>query len=164
MVDLDAVMAAVSAALRAYGSGVLAPVENQQADDTARRGWLILYALSRQGGYQAAVGQAVVDVAEHVGDVDALGSPRWQVKKALAADRVLALEVEGLLRANAVIYTGHGDENVTTRSGQARADYRPTSSRREDHRRCPECGLTGPLSSRSGDQRTCRNGHTWFVD
>src|SRR6266487_1032708 len=92
MAELDVVTGALSAAIEGRRAG-------------ARLGQRILQALMGWDGAQTALKQAVTDVAEHIGDPDALGGLRWQVKKAMASDPALAEQVRELLREHAAVPT-----------------------------------------------------------
>lgn len=101
---LNTVIGALSAAIKAHGIEVLTMAREQRTQAPARLGQRLLEALLRRDA-DRAVRQAVTDVAEHPRDPDVLGSLRWQVKKAIAADPALADEVRELLREHAAVPT-----------------------------------------------------------
>ncbi|MFF2810835.1 hypothetical protein ACFVT2_27400 [Streptomyces sp. NPDC058000] len=94
---LNQVMPAISAAVGAYGVGVLTRAEDEAADATVRLGHRLLARILHRSAEPAPVRVAVGDLAEAAQDPDALAAMRLQLKKALAGDPGLAAELEGIL-------------------------------------------------------------------
>jgi len=89
----------VSAAVGAYGGAVLAKVRDEAADATVGLGRRLLQRVfgTRAGG--EPLPRPLADLVADPGDGDALAAVRLVVRKALAADPVLAAEVGALLAA-----------------------------------------------------------------
>lgn len=111
MSELEAVLAealpVMSAAVGAYGSGVLSRVEDAAADATVGLGRRLLQRVWQRAKQPDAVKAAVAELAEAPGDADALAGLRLQVRKVLAQDAELLAELVGVLPARgAVIASG----------------------------------------------------------
>jgi uncharacterized protein YlxW (UPF0749 family) len=106
----------VTAALGAYGAGVLARAEAAAVDGSANVGRRILRAVWRRRDERgrAELEAAVTDAASEPDDADAAAALRQQVKRALREDPELLRELAGLLPA-----AGAGTVTVTvTASGE----------------------------------------------
>ncbi|WP_405814202.1 hypothetical protein OG241_06420 [Streptomyces sp. NBC_01390] len=98
MPDIDVFVAqalpAISAAVSAYGVGVLTRAEGQAMDATVQWGRQLLTRLfNRSGDRQARVEAAVADLAETGGDPDSLAALRLQLRQVLAQDPQLMAEL-----------------------------------------------------------------------
>jgi hypothetical protein len=123
MVDVAELAAAtgpyVTAVVSAYGRGVVDRLADESADAAAdatlglgRRLLRRLLASGRAPMIEAAVG----DLAEEPADEDFRAALRGQVKKALAADQGLAVEVAGLLAAAGVRVVASGDRSIAAQT------------------------------------------------
>ncbi len=126
---LGEIVPAVSAAVSAYGAGVLTRAEDEAAGATVRLGQRLLDRILHRSADPAPVRTAVKDLAAAADDPDALAALRLQIKKVLTSDSVLAAEMSALLPAQAVgsrsvavvgdntgiISTGDGATNVQRR-------------------------------------------------
>ncbi|AKJ13114.1 hypothetical protein ABB07_24690 [Streptomyces incarnatus] len=104
----------LSAAVGAYGAGVLSRAEDAAVETTANLGRRILQAVWRRRGEQgqAELQAAVQDAADDPQDSDAASALRQQLKRALREDAPLRDELAAMLSA-----AGAGPVNVTA-SGQ----------------------------------------------
>jgi hypothetical protein len=91
------IMPYVSAAVGAYGGAVLAKARDDAADATVELGRRLLQKVFGHRGAGELQPGPLVDLAADVGDPDALAAVRLAVRKALAADPVLAGEVRSML-------------------------------------------------------------------
>jgi dienelactone hydrolase len=87
----------VSAAVGAYGGAVLAKVRDDAADATVGLGRRLLQRVFGTRGEAESLPDPLADLAADPGDEDALAAVRLLVRKALAADAVLASEVASML-------------------------------------------------------------------
>ncbi|MGW7526186.1 hypothetical protein [Streptomyces sp. NPDC054783] len=89
----------LTAALGAYGGGVLTRAEDAAADATANLGRRLLQAVwSRRNEHeQALMERAVQDAAEDSGDADAAATLRYTLKRALRDDEDLRRELADLM-------------------------------------------------------------------
>jgi hypothetical protein len=85
----------VSAAVGAYGGAVLAKVRDDAADATVGLGRRLLQKVFGHQDEQ----EPLADLAADPADEDALAACRLQIRKALAADPVLADEIRSMLAA-----------------------------------------------------------------
>ncbi|MFE2431671.1 hypothetical protein ACFXJ5_33690 [Streptomyces sp. NPDC059373] len=108
MLEIDALlgqaMPAVSAAVGAYGVGVLTKAESEAADTTVRLGQRVLARILRRSAQPAAIEAAVTDLAQAVEDPDALAALRLQIKKVLAGYPELAAELSALLPTGPTVH------------------------------------------------------------
>ncbi|MER6093423.1 hypothetical protein [Streptomyces bluensis] len=107
----------LTAALGAYGAGVLTRTENAAVDATANVGHRILQAVWRRRDEQGRAGleAAVQDAAEEPDDEDAAAALRQQVKRALRGDAELLRELTEMLPAAfsaGVTVTASGDRSI----------------------------------------------------
>ena len=89
----------VSAAVGAYGGAVLARMRDEAADATVGLGRRLLQRIFGHRGEGEPLPGPLADLAADPGDGDALAAVRLLVRKALAADPVLAAEVGSMLAA-----------------------------------------------------------------
>jgi hypothetical protein len=87
----------VSAAVGAYGGAVLARVRDEAADATVGLGRRLLQRIFGTKGDGEPLSGPLADLAADPGDADALAAVRLLVRKALAADAGLAVEVGSML-------------------------------------------------------------------
>ncbi len=87
----------VSAAMGAYGGAVLAKVRDDAADATVGLGRRLLQRVFGTKAEGESLPVPLADLAADPRDVDALAAVRLAVRKALAADPVLAAEVGSML-------------------------------------------------------------------
>jgi hypothetical protein len=87
----------VSAAVGAYGGAVLARVRDEAADATVGLGRRLLQRVFGRRGEGEPLPGPLADLAADPGDPDALAGVRLAIRKALAADSVLAAEVRSML-------------------------------------------------------------------
>jgi hypothetical protein len=87
----------VSAAVGAYGWAVLARVRDDAADATVGLGRRLLQRVFGSRGPGEPLPGPLADLAADPRDADALAAVRLAVRKALAADAVLAGEVRSML-------------------------------------------------------------------
>jgi len=113
--ELEAVLAealpVMSAAVGAYGAGVLSRTGDAAADATVGLGRRLLQWVWRRAKPPAAVESAVAELAEAPGDADALAALRLQVRKVLAQDPELLSELAGMLPAQGSVIAS-GDRAV----------------------------------------------------
>lgn len=112
----------VSAAVGAYGGAVLAKLRDDAADTTVGLGRRVLQRIFGSRGEGEALPVPLADLVADPYDEDALGAVRLAIKKALAADPVLAAEVRSMLagapgvtqqvRADRDAYTAGRDQTV----------------------------------------------------
>ncbi|MFF2326897.1 MULTISPECIES: hypothetical protein [unclassified Streptomyces] len=107
----------LTAALGAYGAGVLVRAEDAAVDATANVGRRVLDAVWRRRGNseRAALEAAVRDAAEEPDDADAAAALRQQIKRALREDDGLRAELAALLPAGApgsVSVTASGERAI----------------------------------------------------
>ncbi|WRZ90566.1 hypothetical protein OHB54_16705 [Streptomyces sp. NBC_01007] len=122
----------LTAAVGAYGAGVLSRAEDAAVDATANVGRRVLRAVwrRRDDGGRAALETAVREAAEDPDDADAAGALRQQIKRALREDAELVRELAGLLPAGGGV-TASGDRavaaggNITTAITGDSVTYRP---------------------------------------
>lgn len=100
----------LTAAVVAYGTGVLTRAESAAVEATADIGRRMLQAVWRRRNEQgrAELESAVADAAEEPSDEDASAALRQQLKRALREDAELLRELAGLLPS-----TGNGAVTVT---------------------------------------------------
>ena len=112
----------VSAAVGAYGGAVLAKVRDEAADATVGLGCRMLRRVFGSRGEGEPLPGPLADLAASPEDADALAAVRLVIRKALAADPVLAAEVRSILagrpgvsqqvRAGRDAYTAGRDQTV----------------------------------------------------
>lgn len=112
----------VSAAVGAYGGAVLAKLQDDAADATVGLGRRVLQRIFGSRGEGEALPMPLANLVADPYDEDALGAVRLAIKKALAADPVLAAEVRSMLagapgvtqqvRAGRDAYTAGRDQTV----------------------------------------------------
>ena len=114
--ELESVLAealpVMSAAVGAYGAGVLTRVEGAAADATVGLGRRLLHLVWRRSKQPEAVAAAVTELAQAPADPDALAGLRLQVRKVLAQDPQLLAEIAGMLPARSVVVTASGERSV----------------------------------------------------
>ncbi len=99
----------ISAAVGAYGAGVLSRVQDVAADATVGLGRRVLERIRHRAAQPAALDAAVADLAQSPQDPDAVGALRLQVRKLLAQDPELLAELAAMLPARgAVTASGEG--------------------------------------------------------
>ncbi|NJP96725.1 hypothetical protein HCN51_46120 [Nonomuraea sp. FMUSA5-5] len=86
-----------SAAIAAYGSAVLTKAQDVAADETIGMGQRLLQRIWQRPESQAELESAVADRVQAPDDDDSLAALRLQIKKALAADPALAMELADML-------------------------------------------------------------------
>ncbi|NEB00360.1 hypothetical protein [Streptomyces sp. SID13726] len=110
----------LTAALGAYGAGVLTRTENAAVDATANVGRRMLQSLWRRRDEQgrAELEAAVQDAAEEDGDGDAAAALRQQFRRALREDAELLRELVALLPAGAgqVTVTASGERSIAAQT------------------------------------------------
>jgi len=89
----------VSAAMAAYGVAVLAKVRDDTADATVILGRRLIQKVFGHHGEQVRLPTPLADLAADPADQDALAACRLMIRKALAADPVLAEEIRSMLAA-----------------------------------------------------------------
>jgi len=89
----------VSAAVGAYGGAVLAKMRDEAADATVGLGRRLLQRIFGTRGEAEPLPGPLADLAADPRDGDALAAVRLELRKALAADPVLAAEVGSMLSA-----------------------------------------------------------------
>jgi hypothetical protein len=108
----------LTAALGAYGAGVLSRTEDAAAEATANVGRRMLRALWRRGDQRARAGleAAVQDAAAEPDDPDALAALRQQIKRALREDGELLRELVELMpiTGGAVTVVAVGERSVAS--------------------------------------------------
>ncbi|WP_326580454.1 hypothetical protein OG889_21775 [Streptomyces sp. NBC_00481] len=106
----------VTAAVVAYGTGVLTRAENAAVEATANIGRRMLQAVWHRRDEQgrAELESAVADAAEEPSDEDAAAALRQQIKRALREDAELRRELAGLLPSE-----GGGSVTVTASGTRA---------------------------------------------
>jgi hypothetical protein len=112
----------VSAAMGAYGGAVLAKVRDEAADATVGLGRRLLLRVFGSRDEGEPLPGPLAELAADPGDGDALAAVRLAVRRALAADPVLAAEVREMLagapgatqqvRAGRDAYTAGRDQTV----------------------------------------------------
>ncbi|MFF5607668.1 hypothetical protein ACFY65_15035 [Streptomyces cellulosae] len=107
----------LTAALGAYGAGVLTRAENAAVDATANAGHRLLQAVWRRRDEQgrADLEAAVQDAADEPEDADAAAALRHQIKRALREDAELLRELTEMLPAACspgVTVTASGDRSI----------------------------------------------------
>jgi hypothetical protein len=117
----------ISAAVAAYGGAVLAKVRDDAADATVGLGRRLLQKVFGHRGEGEPLPGPLADLAADPHDGDALAACRLEIRRALAADPVLAAEVRSMLagaggvsqqvRAGRDAYTAGRDQTVV--------NYRP---------------------------------------
>jgi hypothetical protein len=133
--DVTAVAAAVAphvaAAVSAYGAGVVARVQEAAVDATAGMGGRLLRRLLGRTESAPAVEAAVRELAEGPDDEDRLAALRLQIRRVLAADPVMAADVEEILGGAGVSVIASGERSVAaqTISGIASTGDRATIQR-----------------------------------
>ena len=117
----------VSAAVGAYGGAVLAKVRDEAADATVGLGRRLLQRVFGNRGEGEPLPGPLADLAADPGDADALAAVRLEIRKALAADPVLAAEVGSMLAGAAgVTQQVHaGRDAYTAGRDQTVVNYRP---------------------------------------
>jgi len=113
--ELEAVLAealpVMSAAVAAYGAGVLSRVEDAAADATVGLGRRLLHRVWHRSARPEALQRAVAELAEALEDPDALAGLRLQVRKVLAQDPALVAELAEMLPKREAA-TASGDRAV----------------------------------------------------
>ncbi|WP_326665831.1 hypothetical protein [Streptomyces sp. NBC_00385] len=130
---VDAAGPYLTAALTAYGVGVLGRAEDAAVDATADVGRRILDSVWRRRGGQGRteLEAAVGDAAEAPDDADAAAALRQQIKRALREDRQLLAELLVLLPARSTVSaTASGEraiaaQHITTAISGDNATLRP---------------------------------------
>ncbi|MFB7495984.1 hypothetical protein ACFC09_15000 [Streptomyces sp. NPDC056161] len=104
----------LTAALGAYGAGVLTRAENSAVDATANAGRRLLQAVWRRRDAQgrAELEAAVGDAVAEPDDADAAAALRQQIKRALRDDVELLRELTALLPGGGVSVTASGERSV----------------------------------------------------
>jgi len=102
----------VSAAVGAYGGAVLAKVRDEAADATVGLGRRLLQRIFGTRGDGEPLPVPLADLAADPRDADALAAVRLVVRKALAADPVLAAEVRSMLAAPGVTQQVHAGRDA----------------------------------------------------
>ncbi|WP_116215744.1 hypothetical protein [Streptomyces olivoreticuli] len=115
---MDQVGPYLTAALGAYGVGVLGRAEDAAVDATANIGRRVLHAVWRRRGAQerAALEAAVQDVAAEPGDEDAAAALRQQIKRALREDAELLKELSALVPTGPVTVTASGERSIAAQT------------------------------------------------
>ncbi|WP_228718465.1 hypothetical protein [Kitasatospora acidiphila] len=108
---LGQIVPAISAAVGAYGTGVLTRAEDAAADETIRLGQRLLDRILRRRPEPVPVRNAVSDLAEAGGDPDALAALRFQIRQVLVGDQQFAAELAELLPPGATVHAA-GDRSV----------------------------------------------------
>ncbi|WP_328890513.1 hypothetical protein [Streptomyces sp. NBC_00316] len=110
----------LTAALGAYGAGVLTRTENAAVDATANVGRRILQSVWRRRGEQgrAELEAAVQDAAEATDDEDAAAALRQQIRRAVREDAELLRELAELLPAagGPVTVTASGERSIAAQT------------------------------------------------
>ncbi|RLV08139.1 hypothetical protein CTZ27_04710 [Streptomyces griseocarneus] len=108
----------LTAALGAYGAGVLVRAEDAAVDATANAGRRILRAVWRRRvpEERAALEAAVQDAVAEPGDEDAAGALRQQIKRALREDAELLGELSALVAAGTVTVTASGERSIAAQT------------------------------------------------
>jgi hypothetical protein len=83
----------ITAAVQAYGTGILAKLEEAAADATVGLGGRLLRRFVDATHQPEVIEGAIVDLAEDAGDEDCVAALRLHIRKALAADPQLAAAV-----------------------------------------------------------------------
>lgn len=116
MSELEAVLAdalpMMSAAVGAYGAGVLSRVEDAAADATVGLGRRLLHRVWHRSAQPEALQGAVAELAQAPADPDALAGLRLQLRKVLAQDSQLLAEIAGMLPARGAVATASGERSV----------------------------------------------------
>ena len=102
----------ISAAVGAYGGAVLVRVRDEAADATVGLGRRLLQRVFGSRDEGEPLPGPLVDLTVDPGDDDALAAVRLAVRKALAADPVLAAEVRSMLTSAGVTVTASGDRSI----------------------------------------------------
>lgn len=105
----------LTAALTAYGAGVLGRAEDAAVDATANVGRRLLDSVWRRraGQERAELEAAVGDAAEAPDDADAAAALRQQIKRALREDGELLKELAALLPATSTVsVTASGERSI----------------------------------------------------
>ncbi|MFE9429234.1 hypothetical protein ACFYNO_40540 [Kitasatospora sp. NPDC006697] len=119
VVQLAEVAPYVTAALAAYGNGVLHRAEDAAVGATANLGLRIVQRVFRRGraSEQEALQTAVREAVDEPGDADAAAALRQQIRRALREDAELAAELAQWLRAAGPgAITAAGERSVATRT------------------------------------------------
>ncbi|MFJ2958339.1 hypothetical protein [Streptomyces sp. NPDC087270] len=109
----------LSAALGAYGAGVLARAEDAAVGATANVGRNILHAVwrRRSPAGRPELEAAVREAAEEPGDTDAAAALRQQIKRTLREDPQLLAELAAQLpAAGAVTITASGERSIAAQT------------------------------------------------
>jgi hypothetical protein len=122
-----AVVPYVTAVASAYGARTLEKLReqvlDQASDATVELGRRLLNRIFGQEESRAAIEGALVEVGSAPGDEDAVASLRLQIRKALAADPVLAAEVAQMVQSGPAVSAGDhgvaagGDISLSATSG-----------------------------------------------
>jgi tetratricopeptide (TPR) repeat protein len=117
----------VSAAVDAYGSGVLAPGRDEMADATASLGRRLLQRVFGSRDDADPLPPALAELAADPADGDALAAVRLAVRRMLTADPLLATDVSALLAAGSGVsqqvsatrdaYTAAGHQTIINFAG-----------------------------------------------
>ncbi len=109
----------LSAALGAYGAGVLARAEDAAMGATANAGRRILHAVwrRRSPAGRPELEAAVREAAEEPGDANAAAALRQQIKRTLREDPQLLTELAAQLpAAGAVTITASGERSIAAQA------------------------------------------------
>ncbi|WP_149823545.1 hypothetical protein [Streptomyces tailanensis] len=104
----------LTAAVVAYGTGVLTRAESAAVEATANIGRRMLQAVWHRRDEQgrAELESAVADAAREPSDGDASAALRQQIKRALREDAELLRELAGLLPSGGVTVTASGTRAI----------------------------------------------------
>ena len=101
MSELEAVLAealpVMSTAVGAYGAGILSRMEDATADATLGLGRRLVQWVRHHSRQPSAVEAAVAELAQEPIDPDALAALRLQVRKVLAQDPELLMQLSAML-------------------------------------------------------------------
>ncbi|MEU8552031.1 hypothetical protein [Streptomyces roseoverticillatus] len=111
---MDQVGPYLTAALGAYGAGVLGRAEDAAVGATANVGRRVLDVVWRRRSAEgrAALEEAVRDAAAEPDDGDAAAALRQQIKRALREDAELLRELSVLVPAGSVTVTASGERSI----------------------------------------------------
>ncbi len=117
----------ISAAMAAYGGAVLAKVRDDAADATVGLGRRLLQKVFGHRSDGEPLPRPLADLASDPGDGDALAACRLEIRWALAADPVLAAEVQAMLAGagGVVQQVRAGRDAYTAGRDQTVVNYRP---------------------------------------
>ncbi|MBB5830029.1 hypothetical protein [Micromonospora carbonacea] len=107
-----AVVPFVTAAVGAYGAGVLTRVQDAAADATLDLGGQILRRLTGREEPTQPLSEAVRELALDVSDGDRVAAVRLQIRKILAANPQLATELAELVSTAGPVVTVSGERAI----------------------------------------------------